>query len=244
MSMVDKPADMVDVDDKLVDPGIEVEVVYAPGEEGETVELESDTEVVEIPATEEDEDDRVLPELEDIVELEVVPTLDDGVTELLVTLLLVADDGMLLTREDEVELDESPVLDVVVTMPGDVVEDEDLDLDVEDGPIRLDDRDDEDTELELEVEGELIMLDDEDDEDTELELEVEDRPIMLDDSDDEDDELELEVVVIIIGGSDDEEELVVTDLDTLFVFVRLVELIMLVELELEDPVELSGGPAE
>jgi hypothetical protein len=235
MSMVDKPADMMDVDDKLVDPGIEVEVVYAPGEEGETVELESDTEVVEIPATEKDED---------IVELEVVPTLDDGVTELLVTLLLVADDGMLLTREDEVELDESPVLDVVVTMPGDVVEDEDLELDVEDGPIRLDDRDDEDTELELEVEGELIMLDDEDDEDTELELEVEDRPIMLDDSDDEDDELELEVVVIIIGGSDDEEELVVTDLDTLFVFVRLVELIMLVELELEDPVELSGGPAE
>jgi hypothetical protein len=156
----------------------------------------------------------VLPELEDIIELEVVPTLDDDVTELLVTLLLVADDGMLLTREDEVELDESPVLDVVVTMPGDIVEDE---------TIRLDDRDVEDTELELEVEGELIMLDD---------------------SDDEDNELELEVVVIIIGGSDDEEELRVKELETLIVLVRLVDFIMPVELELEDPVELSGGPAE
>jgi hypothetical protein len=58
----------------------------------------------------------VLPELEDDTESEVVPTLDDDVTELLITLLLVADNGMLLTREDEVELDETPVLDVVVIM--------------------------------------------------------------------------------------------------------------------------------
>jgi hypothetical protein len=58
----------------------------------------------------------MLPELEDDTESEVVPTLDDDVTELLITLLLVADNGMLLTREDEVELDETPVLDVVVIM--------------------------------------------------------------------------------------------------------------------------------
>jgi hypothetical protein len=31
MSMVDEPADMVDVDDTLIDPGIEVEGLYAPG---------------------------------------------------------------------------------------------------------------------------------------------------------------------------------------------------------------------
>jgi hypothetical protein len=48
---------MVDMVDKLVDPAIGFEVVYAPGGEGEPVELESDTEVVEIPATKEDEDD-------------------------------------------------------------------------------------------------------------------------------------------------------------------------------------------
>jgi hypothetical protein len=58
----------------------------------------------------------MLPKLEDDTESEVVPTLDDDVTELLITLLLVADNGMLLTREDEVELDETPVLDVVVIM--------------------------------------------------------------------------------------------------------------------------------
>jgi hypothetical protein len=62
--------------------------------------------------------------------------------------------------------------------------------------------------------------------------------------DDEDNELELEVVVIISGGSDIDEELVVADPVTLMVLVRLVELIVSVELELEDPVELLGGPAE
>jgi hypothetical protein len=173
---VDELTDMVDVDDKLVDPEIEVEGVDAPGAEGEPVELESNTEVVESPVTDEGEDDWVLPEPEDMVRLEVVPTLD-----------------------------------VVVTMPGGVIEDEDWELD---------DRDDEDTELELEVEGEFSVLDD------------------------EDNELELEVVVIISGGSDIDEELVVADPVTLMVLVRLVELIVSVELELEDPVELLGGPAE
>jgi hypothetical protein len=228
-SVVDELAKMVDVDNRLVDPGIEVGGVYAPGWEEEPVELESDTAVVESPATDEDEDDWVLPESEDMVELEVVPMLDDNVTELPVKLLLEVGDWVLPPSEDDVELD------VVVTIPGGVIEDEDWEID---------DRDDEDTEVELEVEGELIVLDDEDDEDTELELEVEGELSVVDDSDDEDNELELEVVVIISGGSDIDEELVVVDPVRLIVLVRLVELIVSVELELEDLVESLGGPAE
>jgi hypothetical protein len=184
--IVNELADMVDVDVKLV-------------------ELEGDTEVVESPVTDEGENDWVLPEPEDKVELEVVPTLD--VVVIMLGGVIEDEDWELDDVDDEDTEVELEVEGELIVLDDVVVDDTEVELEVEGELIVLDDVDVEDTEVELEeVELELSVLDDSDVEDTEVELgEVEVELSVLDDSDGEDNEVELEVVVIKSGGSDIDE---------------------------------------